>query len=307
MTEFVGFSKLPIDLGVSSENHMTTAKPVVKWAGGKRQILAQIRRRLPRSMDTYYEPFIGGGSVFFALANRKAFKRAVINDKNKELTDTYLAISTGKVNDIISILTDYPNTREFYNEIRARVPSEIPELEVRVARFIYLNKTGFNGLYRVNQSGGFNTPFGKYPNPNYCDKAGLLEAARALEGVTIECGDFETSVAGAKPGDAVYFDPPYLPKSETANFTSYTEGGFSLADHERLARTFRELADRGVAVLLSNADVRRARALYADYRIARIQARRNINSDGDKRGEVSEILVGANLPPIASLSVEITP
>jgi DNA adenine methylase len=286
---------------------MTTASPFVKWAGGKRQILAQIRRRLPRVIETYYEPFVGGGAVLFALANRKVFKRAVINDKNKELMDTYLALSTGKVNDIVDILMGYQNTREFYNEIRARVPSEIPEIEVRVARFIYLNKTGFNGLYRVNQSGGFNTPFGKYPNPNYCDKAGLLEAARALQGVTIECGDFYPMVSEAKPGDAVYFDPPYLPKSETANFTSYTEGGFSLLDHERLARTFKELADREVAVLLSNADVRKARSLYAGYRIARIAARRNINSDGDKRGEVSEILVGANLPPLASLSVEISP
>ncbi|MFA6358608.1 MAG: Dam family site-specific DNA-(adenine-N6)-methyltransferase, partial [Candidatus Omnitrophota bacterium] len=183
---------------------MTTASPFVKWAGGKRQILAQIRRRLPKTMDTYYEPFVGGGAVLFALANRKAFKRAVINDMNKELMDTYLALSTGKVKSIVDILVDYPNTREFYNEIRARVPSEIPEIEVRVARFIYLNKTGFNGLYRVNQRGGFNTPFGKYPNPNYCDKAGLMEAARALEGVTVECGDFATSVASAKPGDVVY-------------------------------------------------------------------------------------------------------
>jgi DNA adenine methylase len=281
---------------------MTTASPVVKWAGGKRQILAQIRRRLPKTMDTYYEPFVGGGAVLFALANRKAFKRAVINDMNKELMDTYLALSTGKVKGIVDILIDYPNTREFYNEIRALVPSEIPEIEVRVARFIYLNKTGFNGLYRVNQRGGFNTPFGKYPNPNYCDKAGLMEAARALEGVTVECGDFATSVASAKPGDVVYFDPPYLPVSETANFTSYTEDGFNLPAHERLASTFRELADRGVAVLLSNADVKRARALYTGYRISRIQARRNINSDGDKRGEVSEILVGANLPPMTSLT-----
>lgn len=120
--------------------------------------------------------------------------------------------------------------------------------------------------------------------------------------MTIECVDFSTSVAEAKPGDAVYFDPPYLPRSETANFTSYTEDGFTPLDHERLARTFKELADRGVAVLLSNADVKRARDLYTGYRISRIQARRNINSDGDKRGEVSEILVGANLSPMTSLS-----
>ena len=669
---------------------MTTASPFVKWAGGKRQILAQIRRRLPKTMETYYEPFVGGGAVLFALANRKAFKRAVINDPNKELMDTYLALATGKVKDIVDILIDYPNTREFYNEIRDLNPVGIPELELRVARFLYLNKTCFtpgslvltedenyveiekvqvgarlwggrvvqevltqpytdtiirirlqsnpftasvtkdhpfltitgkprdqkqdprttaqlleaimlkpaadlregdflflpskgtvearidwmsfwplnstvgpqakepsldltdelgicrllgyyaaegnprfqygqvagvqwtfnkdepqyiqdvvsicqatfgltpsvypqegesvciqlqsvhvsrfihalvpgqtwakdptqrktkhlnkvlmkapislqleilkgwfrgdaglksnlrmglysltgtctvipmahqmyrlaqrcglrpswwvtnpktkthpkgepaaqvalcirdeinslgfdlppmnkkscpqrkfiggyiavrikkitpleysgivhnlevdgdhllcvdgiishncfNGLYRVNQSGGFNTPYGKYPNPNICDTAGLQEAARALQGVTVECGDFATSVAEAKSGDVVYFDPPYLPKSETANFTSYTEGGFTLLDHERLARTFRELAERGVSVLLSNADVKKSRELYAGFRISRIQARRNINSDGEKRGEVNELLIGANLPPMTSL------
>ena len=277
------------------------AKPVVKWAGGKKQLLAQIRQRLPKTMETYYEPFIGGGAVFFALANRKAFKRAVINDMNKELMDTYSALATGRVKDIVDILINYPNTREFYNEIRTLNPSNIPEIEVRVARFIYLNKTGFNGLYRVNQSGGFNTPFGKYPNPNICDTAGLQEAARALQGVTIECRDYALSIESAKPGDVIYFDPPYLPVSETANFTSYTEGGFGLVEHERLARIFREMAERGVAVLLSNANVKRARALYAGCRISRVQARRNINSAGDKRGEVGELLVGANLPRAPSL------
>jgi DNA adenine methylase len=287
--------------GVSSGKYMTTAKPVVKWAGGKKQLLAQIRCRLPKTMETYFEPFIGGGAVFFALANRKAFKRAVINDMNKELMDTYLALATGKVKDVIDILIDYPNNRDFYNEIRARNPVEIPEIELRVARFIYLNKTGFNGLYRINQSGGFNTPFGKYPNPNICDAAGLQEAARALQGVTIECRDYALSIESAKPGDVIYFDPPYLPVSETANFTSYTEDGFGLVEHERLARIFHEVADRGVSVLLSNANVKRARDLYAGCRLSRVQARRNINSAGDKRGVVGELLVGANLPRMSSL------
>lgn len=280
---------------------MTTASPIVKWAGGKRQLLAQIRRRLPKTMDTYYEPFIGGGAVFFALANRKAFKRAVICDINKELTDTYQALATGRVMDVVDVLIHYPNTREFYEEIRARNPKDIPELELRVARFLYLNKTGFNGLYRVNQSGGFNTPYGKYPNPNICDVTALQEAARVFENVTVECGDYASILDDAKQGDAVYFDPPYLPKSDTANFTSYTEGGFGLLEHERLARKYRELAERGVAVLLSNADVKEARALYPGFRIARVPARRNINSDGEKRGTVSELLIGANLPPMTAL------
>lgn len=272
----------------------TKAAPFVKWAGGKRHALSQIRNLLPEKQKTYYEPFVGGGSVFFALANRKAFERAVINDLNSELVDAYRALATGKVQDIIELLSTYPYDRDFFLDIRTKVPSELP-LEERVARFIYLNKTCFNGLYRVNSKGEFNAPFGKYTNPTVCDAEGLREAARALQGVTIECQDFALSVAASEPGDAIYFDPPYLPSSETANFTAYTSEGFTLADHERLANTFQELADRGVTVLLSNADVKTTRKLYAGHWITRIQARRSINCSADKRGPVGEVLVGANL------------
>ena len=272
---------------------MTKASPIVKWAGGKRQLLSEIRRRLPKKIETYYEPFVGGGAVFFALANRKAFKKAVLNDMNSELVDTYRVLSDGRTEEVIELLKTYPYDPDFYNEIRARSIG-LSQVE-RVARFLYLNKTGFNGLYRVNSKGGFNVPFGKYTNPNIVNAGGLLEAAKVLQGVTLECQDFSLSVANAQKGDVVYFDPPYLPKSDTANFTAYTEGGFGLPEHEKLAALFRELAARGVSVLLSNADVPVTRQLYRGFRVSRVQSKRNINSSGEKRGLVGEILVGVNL------------
>ena len=274
---------------------MTTAEPIIKWAGGKRQILAQIRTRLPKTMKTYYEPFVGGGAVFFALANRGTFEKAVISDLNQELIDAYTVLAGGQANDLIEILKTYVNTREFFEEIRARNPSDTPNILDRAARFLYLNKTCFNGLYRVNSSGGFNVPFGGYKNPNFCNAHGLKEAARALVGVTLKCQDYESVVSRAKPGDAIYFDPPYLPKSDTSNFTAYTDKGFGIAEHTRLAQVFRSKAEKGVAVLLSNSDTKIARELYKGFKISRIQAVRAINSDGEKRGPIGELLISANL------------
>jgi DNA adenine methylase len=273
---------------------MTTAEPVVKWAGGKRQLLAQIRRRLPKKISTYYEPFVGGGAVFFALANRKTFEKAVIADVNQELMDTYSLLEEGRVGDLVEVLRLYQNTKEFFDSIKALDPTEMPKL-LRVARFLFLNKTGFNGLFRVNSSGGFNVPYGKYPNPNFCDAPRFREAARALKGTTIKCLDFESVVADAKPGDAIYFDPPYLPKSDTANFTAYTDKGFGIQEHTRLAKVFKEKADAGIPVLLSNSDTKIARELYRGFRISRVQAVRSINSDGEKRGPIGELLISANL------------
>jgi DNA adenine methylase len=273
---------------------MLKACPFVKWAGGKRQLLASIRRRLPSQMNTYYEPFVGGGTVFFALANRGAFKRAVLNDLNLELADTYTALATGKVQSIIDLLKSYPYNQDFFTELRTLVPTEL-SLEERAARFLYLNKTAFNGLFRVNQSGGFNVPFGRYTNPTICDSDNLQEAAKALQGVTIECQDFSLSVSSAQAGDVIYFDPPYLPKSSTANFVSYTKEGFGVKEHQRLAQLYKDLAGRGVSVLLSNADLPTVRKLYQEFQIDSIQAKRSINSDGDKRGLVGEVLIGANL------------
>jgi len=270
-------------------------QPFVKWAGGKRQILPAILSRLPTEIVTYYEPFVGGGAVFFALAHEGAFDRAVINDLNSELMDSFRTFGAGGVQGVIDLLSTYPHERGFFEDLRRLIPAEL-SLEARTARFIYLNRIGFNGLYRVNKKGQFNVPFGQYENPTICDESNLRAVAKVLVGVEAQCQDFAVSVEPARPGDTVYFDPPYIPLSETSNFTAYTEGGFGLREHERLARCFRQLAERGVSVLLSNSDTERSRELYDGFKVEQVKARRNINSKGTKRGEVSELLVSANLP-----------
>ena len=271
------------------------ATPFVKWAGGKRQILkGYLLPRLPKVIDTYYEPFVGGGAVLFALANRGAYKKAVINDMNKELITAYAALATGRVQAVIDLLKTYPNEEDFYYEMRSK-RFECLSVEEQAARFIYLNHTCFNGLYRVSKKSGFNSPYGFYVEPKTCNEKNLKSVADALQFVDIDCQDFEPAVQNAKQGDFVYFDPPYIPQSETSNFTAYTMEGFGPADHERLALTFRELADRGVSVLLSNSDLKLSRKLYEGFRIESVKARRNINSNGKGRGKVGEILVSANL------------
>lgn len=269
--------------------------PFLKWAGGKRQLLPAILNRLPSEMGTFYEPFLGGGAVLFALAREGCFEKAIVNDVNQELIATYsiLRSPTG-VSEVIALLKTYRYERAFYDQIRALMPANLTPVEA-AARFIFLNRTGFNGLYRVNKDGRFNVPFGAYTNPTICDDSNLLAVRDCLKHVTFESRDFEDSVSSAKEGDVVYFDPPYLPKSPTSNFTSYTEKGFNLAEHRRLAALFRRLADRGVSCLLSNSDVPLTRELYEGLKVETVDARRNINSDGDGRGTVTEILVSANL------------
>jgi DNA adenine methylase len=275
---------------------MPAATPFVKWVGGKRQLLAIIRKRLPKTMENYYEPMVGGGAVFFALANRRAFKNAVINDLNLELIEAYQTLQEpALLDEVISLLKTYVYEETFYYEMRAQSPSSLDKAH-RVARFLYLNRTCYNGLYRVNRKGEFNAPFGDYTNPMICDENNLREAALALAGVRCTATDYATAVAKAGSGDVVYIDPPYLPRSLTSNFTSYTKGGFPFAEHERLASIFRDLANRGVKVLLSNTDQKVIRDLYHGFRISRVSAVRNINSDGEGRGVVNEILVSANLP-----------
>jgi len=248
-------------------------------------------------MGTFYEPFVGGGAVFFALAREGAFERAVINDINSELMLAYQTLATPDgVGAVCTLLKTYVYESTFYYDIRNRNPRDLDDVH-KTARFIYLNRCGFNGLYRVNKKGEFNVPFGKYTDPTICDESNLIAVSQCLrQKVEFQSQDFETCADAAVAGDVVYFDPPYLPTSETADFTEYTPGGFGLDQHRRLAALFRRLADRGVIVLLSNADVPRTHELYEGLRIDIVNARRNINSDGDKRGEVTEVLVGANLP-----------
>lgn len=276
---------------------MSRAQPFIKWAGGKRQLLPAILSRMPSGMGTYYEPFIGGGAVFFVLDAEDAFDQAIIGDCNPELINAYSTLSDlTQLETVITLLKGYPYDRTFYEEMRKKKPADLTAAE-RAARFIYLNRTGFNGLYRVNKKGEFNVPFGKYTNPTICDEANLRQVSGALrqDRVTCRIGDFEAQVVSAKAGDMVYFDPPYMPLSITSSFTEYMAGGFTLTDQERLARCFKVLADRGVGVLLSNSDTPKVRELYAGFQQDVVSAKRSINAKADRRGPVSELLIHANL------------
>jgi DNA adenine methylase len=262
-------------------------RPVLKWAGGKSKLLCHILPRLPRRIATYYEPFLGGAAVFFALAAERRFERAVLGDTNPDLLAVYRALQVD-VDAVIRTLRTYEHGEATYYRVRAEEPRELAE---RAARVIYLNRTGYNGLYRVNRSGKFNVPFGRYVNPNICDAERLRAAAVALRDVSIEQCDFEALMARAKHGDAVYLDPPYLPVSDTSSFTAYDRHVFGLREHERLARGFRELARRNVSAVLSNSDTPETRALYRDHRMQIVYAARAINSKAEKRGAVRELLV----------------
>jgi DNA adenine methylase len=267
----------------------TFALPFLKWAGGKRQLLPAILRLAPDVIDTYYEPFLGGGAVFFALAAERRFRRAVLGDQNRDLISCYQAIRDD-VGGVIKALLQHRYDETEYYAIRARHPEDLNPA-ARAARTIYLNRTGFNGLYRVNSSGQFNVPFGRYRSPLICDEARLRAAAEALRGVDLDCRDFATTVAAAGRADFVYFDPPYVPLSSTSSFTAYSKSGFGAAEQERLARLLRALGRRRVPALLSNSDCETTVELYRGLPTERLVVRRNINSVGTGRGGVNELLV----------------
>lgn len=264
-------------------------RPVLKWAGGKSRSLPDILRALPERIDTYYEPFVGGAAVFFALAGAKRFRRAVLSDRNEELVEVYRGLKTN-VEDIIEILRGYTYDRDEYYRIRALRPSDLSPAE-RAARIIFLNKTGYNGLYRVNSRGQFNVPFGRYVNPTFCDPENLRAASAALRRVRLEVSDFERTCLKADRGDAVYLDPPYDPVSRTASFTAYHKHAFGRAEHERLAGTFERLSKRGVFVVLSNSDTPFTRKLFSAWDVKKIAVSRPISSKASARGAVSELLV----------------
>ncbi len=266
------------------------ALPFLKWAGGKRQLVPEILKRLPGAINTYYEPFLGGGAVFFALAAEGAFKRAVICDRNRDLIDAYLGLHDD-VEGVIARLARLRHHEKTYYRIRAQDPAKLTLIQ-RSARIIYLNRTCYNGLYRVNRAGQFNVPFGSYKNPRILDRDNLRAASRTLQSARIVRGDdFETLVEKADPGDAVYFDPPYSPVSSTASFTSYDRLPFDDAEQERLAKVMRRLKKRGVYALLSNSDVPLTRRLYRKFFRDTVQVNRRINSRPDRRGPISELLV----------------
>jgi len=269
------------------------ARPFLKWAGGKAQLLPEILERVPPAFGAYHEPFIGGGAVFFALAaGQRLGGGAFLSDVNANLVEVWVAIRD-EVEGVIAALAPHVNDEAHFYAVRALDPATLPLVE-RAARILYMNKTGFNGLYRENSSGRFNVPFGRYANPTICDAGNLRAVSRALQGVSLEPRDFRSVLDHARPGDFVYFDPPYVPVSTTSYFTAYSRGGGFGPDEQRaLAAAFAELAKRDVRVLLSNSDVPFVRELYRDFTIETVWARRNINSNPNARGAVAEVLVRA--------------
>ncbi|MEO0140715.1 MAG: DNA adenine methylase [candidate division WOR-3 bacterium] len=266
-------------------------RPFLKWAGGKSQILPELLSRVPSDFGAYHEPFLGGGALFFALMRRGILrdKKVFLSDSNPELINAFLVIRDNP-EELLELLRGYQrrNTREEYYRIRAENPISPTE---RAARLIYLNRTCYNGLYRVNSRGEFNVPYGRYKNPRIYDPDNIRAVSEALKGVEVLCEDFEAVLSRAEPGDFVYLDPPYYPLSRTASFSDYTLDGFSEEDHIRLARTFAELAKRGVLVMESNSDTDFVRSYYRGWRLTQIKAKRPINSKGEGRGPVSELVV----------------
>ena len=276
-------------------------RPFLKWAGGKGQLVPDLLARAPRRIETYYEPFVGGGAMFFALAGDpgRAPRRAVLNDANGELVTVYEVIrdhAAKLVARLEALATPYlaaaaEERAAIYYAQRARVPEDRVDI---AARFIFLNKTCFNGLYRVNRRGEFNVPHGRYLAPRVLDEPTLRAASAALRGVRVESGDFEAVTAEAQPGDFVYFDPPFEPLSRTSSFTGYTAAGFSRVDQLRLRWLIDDLTDRGVSVLLSNSWAAWIIGLYdgaGRYRFEELPARRAINSRGAGRGPIGELLL----------------
>ncbi len=267
-------------------------KPIVKWVGGKRQLIDEIEKYIPDKYSTYYEPFVGGGALLFHLQPKKA----VINDVNEELINLYTVVRDN-VDELIEDLKKHENTKDHYYSIRELDRdkgqySKLTDVE-RASRIHFLNKTCFNGMFRVNSSGEFNVPFGRYKNPDIVNKATLKAVSKYFNKSNIKllnC-DFEKSLKGIRKGSFVYFDPPYDPVSDSSSFTGYAKGGFDREEQKRLKKLCDKLNKRGIKFLLSNSSTEFILELYRDYNIETVQARRSINSNADQRGEVDEVLV----------------
>ncbi len=272
-------------------------KPFVKWVGGKRQLLAQFRKLNlypPELFDIrtgrYFEPFVGGGAVFFDLLPEKGF----LSDLNKDLVTTYNVIKNN-VDALIASLKKHEINKDYFLKVRAQDPNKLSDLDI-ASRFIFLNRTCFNGMYRVNSKGGFNVPYGKYTNPLICDEDNLKKVSKALQGIQIKHQDYKEVLNKAKTGDFVYFDPPYYPVSKTASFTSYTTESFLDKEQIELRDTVLELHKRGCYVMLSNSDTDFIKKIYSEIekygiKINKVEAGRAINSKGTGRGKISEVLI----------------
>ncbi len=266
----------------------------VKWAGGKGQLIEQFEPLFPQKFNNYLEPFVGSGAVFFYIMQKIKPKEAVISDINEELMNTYEIIK----NDVERLIVELKQHKEYhvaegkkyYLTIRSTDSKELPKLEV-AARFIYLNKTCFNGLYRVNSQGKFNVPMGSYKNPDIIQEQKLLLISKLLANVSIRTMSFEKVLDLAEKGDFVYLDPPYYPLKKGKSFTTYTKEVFLEQEQKKLADVFRKLDKKGCLLMLSNSDTDFIKELYSDFNIKIVKAKRSINCDGSKRGLINEVVV----------------
>ncbi len=263
--------------------------PIVKWVGGKRQLMFELLKNMPKSYNRYFEPFIGGGALFFELQPQNGY----ISDMNKELITLYTVVRDD-VYELIDDLNKHKVSKEYFLKIRNldRTEKYNSLSDVKIAsRFIYLNRTCFNGMYRVNSQGQFNVPFGNYKNPRIVDAENLINCSKLLKNTEIYCADFSEILNKVQKGDFVYFDPPYVPLNETSSFTSYTKDGFDLDMQFKLRDVCDELDNKGVMFMLSNSDTKLVNELYSNYEIKKVFASRAINANPNGRGKITEVLV----------------
>lgn len=267
--------------------------PILKWVGGKKQLLSEITPLIPKKITTYVEPFIGGGAVLFNLQPKKA----IINDLNKELINTYKVVKESP-RELLKLLKihDKNNCEDYFYEIRALDRTDnfenMNNIE-KAARVIYLNKTCFNGLYRVNKAGLFNSPYGKYKNPNIINESTILAMSNYFNNNNIKIiqGDYKNALKDLKKDTFVYLDPPYMPISTSSSFTNYTKTSFNEKEQIELKKECNKLDNKGIKFMLSNSDHPLIREFYKDFDIRIVKAKRSINSKGDSRGKINEILV----------------
>jgi DNA adenine methylase len=272
-------------------------KPFIKWAGGKRGLIPQLFDKFPKEFNNYHEPFLGGGAVFFELYSRGMLngKKVYLSDINAELINTYNVVKNNP-NQLIENLKLYKknHSKEFYYQVREldrlKGFKTLDNIE-RATRFIYLNKTCFNGLYRVNKKGYFNTPIGSYKNPNIVDEETILNASRALQNAIILNQPFDKTIDNVSVNDFVYLDPPYYPLTQTANFTSYDENVFLDEKQQQLFNLFTELNNKKCFVVKSNSNTDFIKKLYKEYTIDFVQANRFINSKSNNRNKIDEVLI----------------
>jgi DNA adenine methylase len=276
-----------------SERETPVLPLFLKWAGGKLQLIEQFENLFPADFCNYYEPFIGSGAVFFYLKSKSKPNKVILSDTNEELINCF-AVVRDKPSELIEVLLNHRkrHSKQYYYEMRD-LESERLDSVCRAARMIYLNKTCFNGLYRVNSKGEFNVPFGDHKNPSIFNRNTLYRASQMLQDAVLRVMTFDKVLDFAGKYDFVYFDPPYIPLSKTSSFTRYSKSEFSIKEQNQLSEVFRALDSMGCFVMLSNSDHSLIRELYRDYdkNIVVVRAKRKINSVGSKRGAINEIVV----------------